>query len=171
MGFLTLERRERSAAAYRQDNRPRIEGTNRQGGFMLKGFGQFLMRGNVVDLAVAVIIGAAFGAIVTALVKDLITPLVAAIVGKPDFSAIAFTVNNSRFGIGDFINAVVSFILVAAAVYFFVIVPMNAVTVRTKKPATAEPALRECPECLSEVPAAARRCKFCTAVLSAPAAI
>ena len=121
------------------------------------------MRGNVVDLAVAVVIGAAFGAIVTALVKDLITPLIAAIIGKPDFSAVAFSINNSRFAIGDFINAVVAFVLVAAAIYFFVVVPMSAVTARFNT-AEAAPALRECPECLSDIPAAARRCKFCTAV-------
>jgi large conductance mechanosensitive channel len=130
---------------------------------MLKGFGTFLMRGNVVDLAVAVVIGAAFGAIVTALVKDLITPLIAAIFGKPDFSAIVFTINNSKFAVGDFINAVISFALVAAAIYFFVVVPMNAMTTRFAKPDDAAPALRECPECLSEIPAAASRCKFCSA--------
>jgi large conductance mechanosensitive channel len=120
------------------------------------------MRGNVVDLAVAVVIGAAFGAIVTALVKDIITPLIAAIFGKPDFSALGFTLNNSRFAVGDFINAVVAFVLVAAAIYFFVVVPMTAATARFAKP--AEPlALRECPECLSEIPLAATRCKFCSA--------
>jgi large conductance mechanosensitive channel len=135
---------------------------------MLKGFGQFLMRGNVVDLAVAVVIGAAFGAIVTALVKDLITPLIAAIFGKPDFSALAFTINNSRFAVGDFINAVVSFVLVAAAIYFFVVTPMNHMTSRFKKPETV-PSLRECPECLSEIPGGAVRCKFCTAVSPATA--
>jgi large conductance mechanosensitive channel len=129
---------------------------------MLKGFGQFLMRGNVVDLAVAVVIGAAFGAIVTALVKDLVTPLIAALFGKPDFSALGFTLNNSRFAVGDFINALVAFILVAAAIYFFVVAPMNAMTARFTKPEAA-PALRECPECLSEIPAAASRCKFCSA--------
>jgi large conductance mechanosensitive channel len=137
---------------------------------LLKGFGQFLMRGNVVDLAVAVVIGGAFGAIVTALVKDLITPLIAAIFGKPDFSAIAFTLNGSRFLIGDFINAVVAFVLVAAAIYFFVVVPMNEATERFgPKPAGAPalPEVRDCPECLSEIPAAAHRCKFCTAQLSA----
>jgi len=137
---------------------------------LLKGFGQFLMRGNVVDLAVAVVIGGAFGAIVTALVKDLITPLIAAIFGKPDFSAIAFTLNGSKFLIGDFINAVVAFVLVAAAIYFFVVVPMNKATERFgPKPADAPapPAVRDCPECLSEIPAAAHRCKFCTATLSA----
>lgn len=132
---------------------------------MLKGFGQFLMRGNVIDLAVAVVIGAAFGAIVTALVKDLITPLIAAIVGKPDFSAIAFTLNGSTFAIGDFINALVSFVLVAAAIYFFVVAPLNSMVGRFSKPATAA-AIRACPECLSEIPAAARRCKFCTAAIA-----
>ncbi|MBD5633922.1 MAG: large conductance mechanosensitive channel protein MscL [Candidatus Eremiobacteraeota bacterium] len=136
---------------------------------MLKGFGQFLMRGNVVDLAVAVVIGAAFGAIVTAFVKDLITPLIAAIFGKPDFSALGFTLNNSRFALGDFVNAVVAFVLVAAAIYFFVVVPMNAVTARFSKPEDA-PSLRECPECLSDIPAAATRCKFCSATSSATTA-
>ena len=133
---------------------------------MLKGFGTFIMRGNVVDLAVAVVIGAAFGAVVTALVKDLITPLIAAIFGKPDFSALTFTLNNSKFGIGDFINAVIAFLLVALAIYFFIIVPMNALTRRFRKPEDT-PALKECPECLSDIPAAAKRCKFCTATFVA----
>jgi len=123
------------------------------------------MRGNVVDLAVAVVIGGAFGAIVTALVKDLITPLIAAIFGKPDFSALTFQINNSNFLYGEFINAVVAFILVAAAIYFFVVLPMNSITTRFKKPDEA-PAIKECPECLSEIPKAAHRCKFCTAVLA-----
>jgi large conductance mechanosensitive channel len=135
---------------------------------MIQGFGRFLMRGNVVDLAVAVVIGAAFGAVVTAFVKDLITPLIAAIFGKPDFSALAFTLNNSRFLVGDFINAVVAFVLAAAAIYFFVVAPMNAITERFKKP--EEPlAMRECPECLSDIPAAASRCKFCTAPVESAA--
>jgi len=135
---------------------------------MIKGFGSFIMRGNVIDLAVAVVIGAAFGAVVTAFVKDLITPLIAAIFGKPDFAALTFTINNSKFAAGDFINAVVGFLLVAFAIYFFVISPMNAITTRFKKPtADAAPAMRECPECMSDIPAAATRCKFCTAV-SAP---
>jgi large conductance mechanosensitive channel len=135
---------------------------------MLKGFGSFLMRGNVVDLAVAVVIGAAFNAVVTALVKDLITPLIAALFGKPDFSALAFTVNNSRFLVGDFINAVVGFVLVAAAIYFFVVEPMNAIT-RRLRPAVPDeaPKLKECPECIGEIPLAARRCKFCTTALVA----
>src|SRR6266404_1493595 len=100
---------------------------------MFKGFKQFLMRGNVIDLAVAVVIGAAFGAVVTALVKDLITPLIAAIVGKPDFSAIVFELNGSKFLIGDFINALVSFLLIGSAVYFFVVVPMNALIARIRR--------------------------------------
>jgi large conductance mechanosensitive channel len=133
---------------------------------MIKGFGRFLMRGNVIDLAVAVVIGAAFGAVVTALVKDLLTPLIAAAFGKPDFSTLAFTLNGSRFAIGDFTNAVISFVLVAAAVYFFVVAPLNAVTERFKK-SDAEPvAMRECPECLSDIPAAAKRCKYCTSIVS-----
>lgn len=133
---------------------------------MLKGFGQFIMRGNVVDLAVAVVIGAAFGAVVTALVKDLITPLIAAIAGKPDFSTIAFEINNSKFMIGDFLNAIVSFILIAAAIYFFVVAPLNAMTKRFGPKADASPAIKECPECISDIPAAAKRCKYCTAALS-----
>ena len=133
---------------------------------MLKGFKQFLMRGNVIDLAVAVVIGAAFGAVVTALVKDLITPLIAAIVGKPDFSAIVFEINGSKFLIGDFINALVSFLLVSAAIYFFVVVPVNALTARMRRgEAPPDPTTKKCPECLSEVPIAARRCAFCTSSL------
>jgi large conductance mechanosensitive channel len=133
---------------------------------MLKGFKQFLMRGNVIDLAVAVVIGAAFGAVVTALVKDLITPLIAAIVGKPDFSAIVFEINGSKFLIGDFINALVSFLLVSAAIYFFVIVPVNALTARMRRgEAPPDPTTKKCPECLSEVAIAARRCAFCTSTL------
>jgi large conductance mechanosensitive channel len=130
---------------------------------MLQGFKQFVLRGNVLDLAVAVVMGAAFGAVVAALVKDLITPLIAAIIGKPDFSAIEFTVNGSKFPVGDFVNALVSFILVAAAVYFFVVLPMNALLARMRRgEATPDPTTKKCPECLSDVPIAARRCAFCT---------
>jgi large conductance mechanosensitive channel len=129
---------------------------------MLKGFKQFLLRGNVVDLAVAVVIGGAFGAVVAALVKDLLTPLIAAIVGKPDFSAIQFTINGSKFLVGEFINAIVSFVLVAAAIYFFVVAPMNMIMERRRRgEAPADPTTKKCPECLSEVPIAARRCAFC----------
>src|SRR5580700_7881648 len=133
---------------------------------MLKGFRDFLMRGNVVDLAVAVIIGGAFGAVVTALVKDLITPLIAAIFGKPDFSAIVFEVNGSKFLIGDFLNALVAFLMVATAIYFFVVTPVNALMARIKRgDVPPDPTTRKCPECLSEIPLAARRCAFCTTVL------
>jgi large conductance mechanosensitive channel len=132
---------------------------------MIDGFRRFLFRGNVIDLAVAVVIGAAFGAVVTALVKDLITPLVAAIFGKPDFSALAFTINGSAFLYGDFLNAVIGFVLVAAALYFVVIVPLERITARFA-PSTADvPVFKVCPECCSDVPAAARRCKFCTAAI------
>ena len=130
---------------------------------MLQGFKQFVLRGNVLDLAVAVVMGAAFGAVVAALVKDLITPLIAAIVGKPDFSAIEFTINGSKFPVGDFINALVSFILIAAAVYFFIVLPMNKILARMRRgEAAPDPTTKKCPECLSDVPIAARRCAFCT---------
>ena len=132
---------------------------------MLKEFKAFLLRGNVVDLAVAVVIGGAFGAVITAFVKDLLTPLIGAIVGKPDFSGITFTINDSQFLLGDFINALVAFLMVSAAVYFFVVVkPMNALNARR---APAEATTRPCPECLSEIPLAARRCAFCTAEVGA----
>src|SRR6188508_2766725 len=128
---------------------------------MLSGFRQFLLRGNVIDLAVAVVIGGAFGAVVQALVKDLLTPLIGAVVGSPDFSALAFTVNGSRFPIGDFINAVVSFVLIAAAIYFAVVVPMNALAARRNRGiAPPDPTTKKCQECLSEIPIAARRCAF-----------
>ena len=135
---------------------------------MLKGFKEFIMRGNVVDLAVAVVIGAAFAAVVAALVKDIITPIIAAIVGKPDFSAISFTVNASQFLIGDFINAIVAFLLVATAIYFFVVTPMNMIQARRKRgEAPVDPTTKKCQECLSEVPIAARRCAFCAQPLAA----
>ncbi len=134
---------------------------------MIKGFGKFLMRGNVIDLAVAVIMGAAFGAVVTALVKDLITPLIAAVFGKPDFSKLTFEINNSAFSYGDFVNALINFIFVSFAIYFFVVTPMNQITTRFGPKAAEEPKLKECPECLSDIPAAARRCRFCTAMVPA----
>jgi large conductance mechanosensitive channel len=135
---------------------------------MLKGFRQFMLRGNVVDLAVAVVMGGAFGAIVTALVKDLLTPFIAALGGKPDFSGIVFTINNSKFQIGDFINALVSFLIIGTAVYFFVVLPVNKLIARMKRSDAppSEPITKSCPECLSEIPLAARRCKFCTCVLA-----
>ena len=134
---------------------------------MFKNFKSFLMRGSVVDLAIAVVIGAAFSAVVTALVKDLLTPLLAAIGGKPDFSTLTFELNHSKFFYGDFLNAVVSFLFVSAAIYFFVVVPMNALNARLKKgEPSPDPTTKSCPECLSQIPVAARRCAFCTSVLS-----
>lgn len=136
----------------------------------MKGFKQFLLRGNVVDLAVGVVIGAAFGAVITEFVKDLLTPFIAAIVGKPDFSAFAFEINGSKFLYGNFVNSVVSFILIAAAVYFFIVVPMNRLVEWSRKaPATPDPTTKKCPECLSEIPIDARRCAHCTSALTATA--
>lgn len=134
---------------------------------MLKGFRQFIMRGNVIDLAVAVVIGAAFGAVVTAFVTNILTPLIAAIVGKPDFSAFSFTVNGAVISYGVFLNALISFLLIAAAVYFFMVAPMNAWKARAARNAvSADPASKKCPECMSEVPIGARRCAFCTSVIA-----
>jgi large conductance mechanosensitive channel len=134
---------------------------------MAGGFKQFLLRGNVVDLAVGVVVGAAFGAVVTAFTKDLLTPLIAALVAKPDFSAIKFTVNGSNFLMGDFINAIVSFLIIATAVYYMVVLPVNALVSRSRKEPPADPTTRKCPECLSEIPLQARRCAFCTSVITA----
>ncbi len=130
---------------------------------MFKGFRQFVLRGNVIDLAVAVVIGAAFGALVTSFVKDLLTPLIAAIAGKPDFSALYFEINGSKFTYGNFINAVISFLLIAAAVFYFVVTPINALIARSRKEPPADPTTQKCPECLSEIPLGARRCAHCTA--------
>ncbi|HEU5328117.1 MAG TPA: large conductance mechanosensitive channel protein MscL [Thermomicrobiales bacterium] len=130
---------------------------------MLKEFKEFVLRGNVIDLAIAVVIGAAFGAVVTALVKDLITPLIAAIGGQPDFSAIKFTINKSQFLIGDFINAVIAFIILAAVIFFLVVKPMNTLIERSQRnKTTPAPTTRKCPYCLSEIPNAATRCAYCT---------
>ena len=135
---------------------------------MFKGFRQFVMRGNVMDLAVAVVIGGAFGAVVTAFVTNIITPLLVAIVGKRDFSAFNATINNAVISYGVFLNAVVAFLLVAAAVYFFMVAPMNAWKARAARNAVpADPTSKKCPECLSEIPIAAKRCAFCTSVVSA----
>ena len=131
-------------------------------------FKQFLLRGNVVDLAVAVVIGSAFGAIVTSLVDNLITPLIAAIGGQPDFSEIGFTINGSRFNVGLFINALVAFLIIAAVVFFFVVKPMNLLVSRATAAPPADPTERKCPFCFSDVPVEATRCKFCTSELPPP---
>jgi large conductance mechanosensitive channel len=130
---------------------------------MLSEFKKFIMKGIVVDLAVGVVIGIAFGAVVTGLVKDLITPLIGAIGGQPDFSGLTFTINNSKFLYGDFINAVISFLIIAAVIFFFVVQPLNKLQERASKNKTPEdPTEKKCPECLSEIPKAAKKCKFCT---------
>ncbi len=137
---------------------------------MLKDFKQFLFRGNVVDLAVAVVIGGAFGAVIASLVADMLNPLIAAIFGKPDFSALAFHINGSTFRYGAFINAVIAFVLVALDIYFAVVRPVNGMRARAARgEAPADPITRPCPQCLSEIAIAARRCAFCTSEV-APAA-
>jgi len=134
---------------------------------MAGGFRQFLLRGNVVDLAVGVVVGAAFGATVTAFTKDLLTPLIAAVAGKPDFAGLQFTINGSKFLPGDFINALISFLIIAAAVYYLVVLPINAMVSRAHKEPPPDPSTKKCPECLSEVPIGAKRCAFCTSPLPA----
>lgn len=137
---------------------------------MWQQFKAFIFKGNVVDLAVAVVMGAAFGAVITALTTDLLNPFIAALVGKPDFSAFAVTMHGSKILYGLFLNALIAFILIAIAVYFFVVVPMNAMMNRLQPPPPPKPAsTRTCPECLSEIPLAARRCKFCTTAVTAAA--
>jgi large conductance mechanosensitive channel len=133
---------------------------------MAKEFREFILRGNLVDLAVAVVIGTAFAVVVSALVADLVTPLIAAVGGKPDFSELSFTINGSVFRYGHFLNALLTFLIVAAVIFFLVIKPVNALLARRRtEPPTDEPT-RDCPECLSEIPTAARRCAFCTAAVA-----
>ena len=129
---------------------------------MLNEFKQFLLRGNVVDLAVGVVIGAAFGAVVSAFVADLLTPLISAVAKIPDFSGLALSVNGSTFAIGHLISAIISFLLVAASIFFFVIKPMNLLTARSHRGVPEDPTTKTCSECLSEIPLAARRCAHCT---------
>lgn len=136
---------------------------------MLKGFREFVLRGNVVDLAVGVVIGAAFGAVVTSFTKDLLTPAIAAVVGKPDFSGIAVTVNGSKLMIGNFLNAMISFLLVATAVYFGVVMPMNALMKRFASAPPPAPTTKKCGECATDIPIDARRCPNCTSQLTAAA--
>lgn len=130
---------------------------------MLKDFKAFIMRGNVVDLAVAVVIGAAFGAVVTALVRDIITPVVTAVFGKPSFEGLYFTIHKSRFQYGDLINYIFAFVSIAAAVFFLVVKPVNVLMARFSKQPDPETPVKDCPECLTKIPAPARRCFACTA--------
>jgi large conductance mechanosensitive channel len=132
---------------------------------VLKGFKEFILKGNVVDLAVGVVVGVAFGNVVSSLVKDLVTPLIGALGGTPDFSGISFVVNHSKFMVGDFIGSFISFLTISAIVYFAVMLPMNKITERLRKGKSEDPTEKVCPECLSLIPIKAKRCKFCTAVV------
>lgn len=133
---------------------------------MLKEFKQFLLRGNVVDLAVGVVVGAAFSTVVNALVSDLLTPFISAIARVPDFSGLSFTLNGSKFMYGHLFNAVISFILVASAVFFFVVKPMNLLVSRSHKEEPPDPTTKKCPECIGEIPMQAKRCMYCTQVIA-----
>jgi large conductance mechanosensitive channel len=133
----------------------------------MKDFKEFLLRGNLVDVAVGIVIGVAFAALVAALVSDLITPLIAAIGGNPDFAGLSFTINKSHFLYGQFINSLISFVVIAAVVFFLVVKPVNALLSRRKTEPPVDEQTRQCPECLSEIPVLARRCAFCTAEVGA----
>jgi large conductance mechanosensitive channel len=137
---------------------------------MLREFKSFILRGNVVDLAVGIVIGAAFTLVVNALVTNLLTPFIAAIVGKPNFGDLSFSINGTDFKYGLVVNALINFLLVAAALFFFVVKPVNMLTARARKEPPPEPDTTKCPECLSVIPAAARRCAYCTAVQPAASA-
>lgn len=133
----------------------------------MKDFREFLLRGNLVDMAVGIVIGIAFGAVVTALVSDLITPLIAAIGGQPDFSTLTFKINGSKFLYGSFLNALISFVVIAAVVYFLVVKPVAALLARYKSEPPVDESQRDCPHCLSRIPVGARRCAFCTQEVAA----
>ena len=133
---------------------------------MLRDFREFLLRGNLVDMAVGIVIGLAFAAVVTALVADLITPIIAAIGGQPDFGGLSFTINGSHFRYGDFLNQVITFVIIAAAVFFLVVRPVNALMARRRTEPPVDSPTHPCPACLSEIPTAARRCAFCTEVFA-----
>lgn len=132
---------------------------------MLKGFKQFILRGNVVDLSVGVVIGASFGAVVTSLVKDILTPLISAIIKAPDFSGLMFTINGSNFMYGNFLNALIAFLIVAVTVYFFVVTPINTLVSKTRKEKSLDETTKKCSECLSEIPKEARKCAYCASDL------
>ena len=135
----------------------------------MKDFREFLLRGNLVDMAIGIVIGIAFAAVVTALVADLVTPLIAAIGGKPDFSSLSFTINKSHFLYGAFINAVLTFVIIAAVIFFLVVKPVNALMARRKTEPPIDATTRDCPYCLSQIPIGASRCAFCTQEVGAPA--
>jgi large conductance mechanosensitive channel len=135
---------------------------------MLKEFRQFILRGNLVDLAVAVVIGTAFTSVISALVADVVTPLIAAFGGQPDFSRLAFTINGSTFRYGHFLNALLAFLTVSAVVFFVVLKPVNALMSRRKVDTPVQATTRSCPECLSDIPVPATRCAFCTSRVGPP---
>jgi large conductance mechanosensitive channel len=138
---------------------------------ILSDFKAFILRGNVVDLAIAVVIGAAFSGVILAFVKDLLTPLIAALGGQPDFSGLYFTINKSKFLYGDFVNSIVAFLIVAAVIFFFVLRPVNWLMARRKTELPIDPTTRDCPYCLSSVPIRATRCAFCTSELPVTAKV
>ena len=133
---------------------------------MINGFKKFILRGNVVDLAVGVVIGASFSAVVTSLVNNILTPFIGVIIKSPDFSTLTFTINGSKFMYGNFLNALIAFIIVAFTVYFFVVIPINALISKTRKEKPLEETKKNCPECLSEIPIEAKRCAFCTSLIN-----
>ncbi len=133
---------------------------------VVKGFKTFILRGNVVDLAVGVMVGAAFTGVINALVKNILTPFIGALVKTPDFSKLIFTINGSTFLYGEFLNALISFLIVAAAIYFFVVTPVNALVSRSRREAPTDPTTKKCTECLSEISKDARRCAYCTTVFA-----
>ena len=145
------------------------QGVSRSGG-LLKEFKEFILRGNVVSLAVAVLIATAFGTVVSSLTDNIITPFIGMFGGTPDFSALSFTVNESEFGYGQFINDIISFVIVAAIIFFFIIKPMNTLIERSKRETPVDPEEKKCPECLSDIPLAARRCRFCASEQTVAAA-
>lgn len=133
---------------------------------LLQEFKAFILRGNVVELAIAVVIGVAFGAVVTSFVDDIIMQIVAAVGGQPDFSSLDFTINDASIRYGAFLNAVISFVILAAVIFFFVVKPMNLLIARSRREAPADPTTMKCPDCLSEIPLEAKRCRYCTTVVA-----
>jgi len=148
-----------------ESEHPRLMEIEKRAKGTLNGFKQFILRGNVVDLATAVVFGAAFSGLINSIVKDLVTPLIAAIFTQPDFSAIQFTINGSKFMVGDFLNSFISFIILAAVIYFFIVLPMNTLISRSRKEPSPDPTTKKCPQCKAEIPIDASRCMYCTQLI------
>lgn len=132
---------------------------------IIQDFKKFILRGNALDLAIGVVIGAAFSGLVQSLVKDIITPFIAAIWDQPDFSSLAFSINGSQFMYGNFLNALISLVIVAFAVFFFIVRPMNKFLARFGPQPADPPKTKKCPQCLSDIPDEAKRCSHCTQLL------